>query len=124
MAEVANEGSERRIFKNKWFRRWARDCGISDEQLCEVIDEANRGIVDADLGGGVIKQSIARPGQAKSKGFRSIVLFQLDKHSFFVFGFAKKDQANIPPGEKAVVFDRRSNQNLARRGRIVRGEMQ
>jgi len=60
--------------------------------LCEAIERAERGIVDADLGGGVIKQRLAREGQGKSGGFRSILLF---RRGVFVYGFAKSDRDNI-----------------------------
>ncbi len=56
---------------------------------------SRRGRADADLGGGVIKQRIARPGQGKSGGFRSIVLFRRGTKAFFVYGFAKSDRDNI-----------------------------
>ena len=52
-------------------------------------------MVDADLGGGVIKQRIARSGGGKSGGFRTIILFRAGSRAFFVHGFAKNDQANI-----------------------------
>ena len=84
-----------RIFRNKWFSRFARQEGIADQELIEAIERADRGLVDADLGGGVIKQRIARPGEGKSGGFRSIVLFRKEELAFFVFGFAKNDQDNI-----------------------------
>ena len=54
---------------------------------------------DADLGGGVFKQRIAREGGGKSGGFRTIILFRVGGHSFFVHGFAKNDKANITPKE-------------------------
>jgi hypothetical protein len=60
---------------------------------------AERGLIDADLGGGVIKQRIARPGKGKSGGFRTIILFQAGARAFFVHGFAKKDQGNIRDDE-------------------------
>lgn len=52
-------------------------------------------MIDADLGGGVIKQRFARLGQGKSGGFRSIVLFRRGARAFFVYGFAKNDRDNI-----------------------------
>jgi hypothetical protein len=69
--------------------------GIADQELIDAIHRADRGLVDADLGGGVIKQRIARPGEGKSGGFRSIVLFRKEELAFFVFGFAKNAQDNI-----------------------------
>lgn len=84
-----------RIFRNKWFSRFARQEGIADQELIDAIERADRGLVDADLGGGVIKQRISRPGEGKSGGFRSIVLFRKEELAFFVFGFAKNAQDNI-----------------------------
>jgi len=88
-----------RVFKTKPFARFADHEGIHDDALCEAIQRADRGLVDADLGSGVIKQRIARKGQGKSGGFRSIVLFRQGERSFFVYGFAKKDRDNIRKDE-------------------------
>jgi hypothetical protein len=63
-----------RLLLNKPFQRFARKEGISEADLCDAVARAKRGLVDADLGGGVIKQRIARPGQGRSGGFRSIIL--------------------------------------------------
>ena len=52
-------------------------------------------MVDADLGGGVIKQRIARPDQGKSGGFRSIILYRVQKRAFFEYGFPKNERENI-----------------------------
>lgn len=67
----------------------------------EAIERAERGLVDADLGGGVIKQRVARPGQGKSGGFRTIILYLTKERAFFVYGFAKSDRNNIDDGEGA-----------------------
>ena len=88
-----------RIFKNKWFARYARQSGIDDAALCQAVREAEQGATDADLGGGVLKQRIARPGAGKSGGFRVIVLFKAGTLAFFVYGFAKSARANIEPDE-------------------------
>lgn len=84
-----------RIFKTKPFARFADREGIDDTALCDAIRRAEQGLIDADLGGGVVKQRIARPGQGRSRGFRSIVLFHRGKRSFFAYGFAKSDRGNI-----------------------------
>lgn len=84
-----------RIFRNIPFRRFMQEFGIEDAQLCAVIDELSSGLVHANLGGGVYKQRLARKGQGKSGGFRSIVLFRLEERAFFVFGFAKNDRASL-----------------------------
>ena len=88
-----------RIFKNTWFTRFAKREKISDDALCKAIAEAERGVVAADLGGHIIKQRVARPGQGKSGGYRTIVIFQQNDKSFFVYGFAKSDRANIDKAE-------------------------
>ena len=84
-----------RVFKNKSFSRFADGSEISEEELCEGVQRASRGLIDANLGGGVIKQRIARKGEGKSGGFRSIMLLKEGKRAIFVHGFAKKDLGNI-----------------------------
>jgi hypothetical protein len=88
-----------RVFKNHAFSRFAARNAISDEDLCEAMQRASRGLIDADLGGGVMKQRIARTGEGKSGGFRSMILFRAQKRSVFVHGFAKKDLGNIDAKE-------------------------
>ena len=63
--------------------------------MCEAVRRARDGLIDADLGGGVIKQRIARKGGGRSGGFRTIVLFRRGALAFFVHGFAKSDRENI-----------------------------
>ena len=91
-----------RIFKNKSFARFARKARITDAVLCATIADASRGLVDADLGGGVVKQRIARQGGGKSGGFRTIILFRIGERAFFVHGFAKNEQDNIRDDELAA----------------------
>ncbi len=88
-----------RVFKTKPFTRFALGEGISDAALCDAVTRAESGLVDADLGRGVIKQRLARPGQGKFGGFRSIVLFRRGARAFFVFGFAKNARDNIEAAE-------------------------
>lgn len=71
-----------RTFKNKPFARFQRKNGISDADLCRSVQDANRGVIAADLGGGVIKQRIARRGEGKSGGFRTLILFKLRGEPF------------------------------------------
>lgn len=89
-----------RIFKNAWFERFARKQHIPDETLLEAIKRAEKGQIDADLGSGVIKQRIARKGQGKSGGFRTIILYRSAKRAFFVYGFAKNACDNIEDDEE------------------------
>jgi len=88
-----------RTFSTKVFRRFASREGIRDHDLCEAIARAEAGRVDADLGGGVIKQRIAREGGGKSGGYRTIVLFRRKVMAVFVYGFAKSDRGNIRQDE-------------------------
>ena len=83
------------VYKNKPFARFARKARISDAALWKAASLANHGIFDADLGGGVIKQRIARPGEGKSGGSRTVILFRKGDRAVYVFGFEKKDMANI-----------------------------
>jgi hypothetical protein len=92
-----------RIFKTKAFMRFARKADIGDAVLCEAIRDAELGLIAADLGGGVIKQRIARPGQGKSSGFRTLIVFQAGARAFFVHGFAKNEKDNIRDDELAAV---------------------
>lgn len=84
-----------RIFKSRWFQRFSRKEEIADAVLREVVDRAQKDQIDADLGGEVIKQRIARPGQGKSKGYRTIILFRRGAKAFFVYGFSKSRRANL-----------------------------
>jgi hypothetical protein len=83
----------------KPFARFARKARIREADLWEAARLANAGAIDADLGGGVIKQRIARAGEGKSGGTRSIILFRFKGRAVFVFGFEKKDLGNIKTNE-------------------------
>jgi hypothetical protein len=89
-----------RIFKSKRFAKFARKEQISEARLCRAVNDAERGLIDADYGGGVIKQRIARPNEGKSGGYRSIIVFRRGHRSFFVYGFAKSEQANIDDSDE------------------------
>jgi hypothetical protein len=88
-----------RIFKNKPFARFARKNGISDYDLCQSTQDANAGLIAADLGGGVIKQRLAWKGSGKSGGFRALILFKIRDRAIFVHGFAKSDVENLRSDE-------------------------
>ena len=84
-----------RTFKTKPFARFANREGVSDADLCNAVRRAGGGSIDADLGGGVIKQRIARHGQGRSGSYRAIMLFRRGELSFFVYGFAKSGRDNL-----------------------------
>ena len=88
-----------RIFKTKGLVRFARRERIADARLIQAIERAERGIIDADLGVGLIKQRIARPGQGRSGGYRVIVAYRVRGRAVFLYGFAKNDLDNIGPDQ-------------------------
>lgn len=88
-----------RIFKTKWLARFARRERVSDASLYEAIERAERGLIDADLGGGLIKQRVARAGQGRSGGYRMLIGYRSKDRALFLYGFAKSDQENIPAGD-------------------------
>lgn len=83
------------VYMTRPFARFARRARITDADLWKAARLVNEGVIDADLGGGVIKQRIARSGEGKSGGSRSIILYKKDNRAVFVYGFEKKDKANI-----------------------------
>lgn len=90
-----------RVFKTKEFARFSRREGLNDERLCEVADRALRGPIDADLGGGLVKQRVARPGQGRRGGYRTLMAFSSKTRTVFVYGFPKSERDNIGPDELA-----------------------
>jgi hypothetical protein len=90
-----------RVLKNPWFVRFARKERISDSALCDAVARAEKGLVDADLGGGVIKQRVARPGAGKSGGYRTLILYRSGERAVFAFGFAKSGTDNIDERDEA-----------------------
>lgn len=84
-----------RIFKTKWMARFARKAGIDDAVFVEAIERAEKGLIDADLGGGLIKQRVGRPGQGKSGGYRTIIAIRFGDRAFVLFAFAKNELDNI-----------------------------
>ncbi|MGC3874674.1 type II toxin-antitoxin system RelE/ParE family toxin [Halomonas sp. GXIMD04776] len=92
-----------RIFKNAWFARFARKQGISDAALFEAAHRVEKGLIDAHLGSGVIKQRVARSGQGKSGGYRVILLYRQAERVFFVYGFAKSDKSNLAIDEENIL---------------------
>jgi hypothetical protein len=91
-----------RVFKTKGFARFARRERISDAYLCGAVRRAERGLLDADLGGGVIKQRMARPGQGRSGGHRVLIAYRPKTRSVFLFGFAKSARGNVDEDELAT----------------------
>lgn len=91
------------VYKTKWFERWAKKNGLSDKSLCAAIAEISKGLYVADLGAGLLKKRIARPGQGKSGGFRTLIATKLDARWIFIFGFPKNERSNIDKDEEIAL---------------------
>ena len=124
-----------RIFKTTWFTRFANKEGILDTDLLEMVNQLEEGQADdvaplhgdsnnpshrqnarrtyVDLGGGVFKVRVARPGEGKSGGYRVIVFFKSKERTFFVYGFAKSNRHNLNQRElKAYKRDAKVDHGL------------
>ena len=88
-----------RIFKTRLVARFAKREGIADASLTATVEDAERGLIDADLGGGIIKQRVARKGQGKQGGYRVLIAFRSMDRSIFLYGFAKNERDNIEASE-------------------------
>jgi hypothetical protein len=89
----------RRIFKTKSFTRWMRKTGVSDSALSTAVSEMASGLVDADLGGHLVKKRVALPGKGKRGGAKTIVATKMAACWFFLYGFGKNERANIDAAE-------------------------
>jgi hypothetical protein len=96
-----DKGDEVRVYRLKAFGRFQRRERIADKALARAVRGAESGLVDADLGGGLIKQRVARPGQGKSGGYRTIIAYQRGDRAVFLFGFAKNERASLDDDELA-----------------------
>ena len=61
------------VYKTRWFNRWARRQGLGDLALCDALEEVKCGLFEVELGGHLLKKRIARPGQGKRGGFRTLI---------------------------------------------------
>jgi len=82
-------------FKTKWFAKWASSQKLMDTTLIAAVAEMEQGLVDAELGGQVVKKRIALPGKGKRGSTRTLVAFRQDDKACFIYGFAKNERANI-----------------------------
>ncbi len=88
-----------RVFKTRHFTRWLRKSGLSDADLSKAVDEMVAGLVDADLGGDILKKRVAMPGRGKRGGARTLVATRKANCWFFVFGFEKNERSNVSSTE-------------------------
>lgn len=90
-------------FKTRTFNRWLRKSGLSDRQLAAAVAEMERGLIDADLGGHVVKKRVALPGQGKRGSTRTLVGTNYKDRWIFLFGFGKSERDNITVSELVVL---------------------
>ena len=95
----------RRVFKTLHFSRWMRKTELTDSALCSAVAEMAQGLIDADLGGGVVKKRVGLAGRGKRGGARTLVATNKGNRWFFVFGFEKNDRANIGADELEALQD-------------------
>jgi len=95
----------RRVFKTRHFSRWMRKTELADRVLCQAVEEMARGLIDADLGGGIVKKRVGLAGRGKRGGARTLVATNKGNRWFFVFGFEKNERANISDEELEALQD-------------------
>jgi hypothetical protein len=78
------------VFKTRYFGRWMRKSGLTDQKLCQAVQEMKAGLIDADLGGNLVKKRVALPGWGKSGGVRTLVATNKGNRWFFV-GITRRD---------------------------------
>lgn len=88
-----------RVFKTRAFHKWAKKAPVTDQTLRKSVDEIKTGLVEAELGGGVVKKRVSITGRGKRGGARTIVAFKSGKNIFFIYGFAKNERSNITKTE-------------------------
>lgn len=91
------------IYKTRNFARWARKIGLNDSLLETAVFEIQSGLLEADLGGGIVKKRIALPGRGKRGSTRTLLATNRDDRWFFVFGFEKNERENISENELATL---------------------
>ncbi len=89
----------RRVFKTRHFDRWMRKTALTDPALCLAVQEMSQGLIDADLGHGLVKKRVGMAGRGKRSGARTLVATNQNNRWFFVFGFEKNERANIDADE-------------------------
>ena len=88
-----------RVFKTRYFQRWMRKTELTDAALRKAVEEMAAGLIDADLGGCVVKKRVGLAGRGKRGGARTLVATNKGNRWFFVFGFEKNERASITAEE-------------------------
>ena len=83
-----------RIYCTKWVARFIRRERIVDRSLQMALERATAGLIDADLGGGLVKLWVARDGQGRSGGYRMLLAFRAGDRAVFLYGFMASPRAS------------------------------
>jgi hypothetical protein len=94
-----------RVLKNHGFARAARKEGLTDQTLCTAAAEIESGLIDARLGGCLLKKRIAKGSRGKSGGFRTIVAHRRHDRLVFLYVFGKNERDNITEQERAALSE-------------------
>jgi hypothetical protein len=117
-----------RVFLTRPFSRFIKKAGIPDQSLWDAVQEMRQGLIDADLGGHVLKRRVALLGRGKRGGARTIVATRMEDHWFFLYGFSKNERSNIDKHElkalqelarELLEFDRSQLSDALSAGEIV-----
>lgn len=115
-----------RVFMDRAFDDWARDEGLPDAKLCEAAAEIENGLVNARLGGFLIKKRVGAAGRGKSGEYRTIVAHRQDDRLVFLHGFGKNEKENITQKEKRALSklgDQYMRLSDAEMTQLVRGKL-
>jgi hypothetical protein len=82
-----------------------RTTALSAAGLCQAVEEMAAGLIDADLGGGVVKKRVALAGRGKRGGARTLIATNKGDRWFFVYGFEKNERANVDGEELEALRD-------------------
>lgn len=88
------------IFKTKSFAKAAQAERLTDKAICSAVDEVRRGLIDAKLGGDLVKKRVAVGSKGKSGGLRTILVYRASADNVFcIYVFAKNERDNITAKE-------------------------
>lgn len=97
MSEIAQ------VFVTKPFARWMRKSQVTHLDILGAAEEMVQGLIDANLGGHLVKKRVALRGRGKSAGARTIVATKFEQRWIFLFGFEKNERSNIDANELKVL---------------------
>jgi hypothetical protein len=111
------------ILKILTFERWQKKMALADHALRQAVEEMQQGLIDADLGGGLVKKRVARPGTGKRGGYRTLLATNKADMWIFIYGFAKNERDNIASRELRVL-KLQAKELLAMPGEAIRTAIQ